>query len=308
MSRTRLLLATALIAMTSTACVSTETPATSPPGPVPAEPREPPPGAPTPAPAVPTTYTPGPPVQPAAPAPRPGAPARPAPGPLGPLYPEGAVALPCTLRAEIQPTVTRDTLRLAFELSNLGSEPATITVSGTCPGGMVELSGLPASFDPMHRCQAGACVKPTTTATYTIPPHKSVAIGETTLHANGDACNPPLPLGSTFLSATLTGHTQRVDTCTGAAVHVVRDPKTGALRRAGLLDPPVPATPPRPQPKQAPRPKPEPKPQPKPQPPAKREHCPVCAIGCPNGIPKSGIGPDGCPECGCENFEIKLQP
>ncbi|HEU4611809.1 MAG TPA: hypothetical protein VFS15_07015, partial [Kofleriaceae bacterium] len=72
------------------------------------------------------------------------------------------------------------------------------------------------------------------------------------------------------------------------------------------LDPPVPATAPRPQPKQAPRPKPEPKPQPKP--PAKREHCPVCAIGCPNGIPKSGIGPDGCPECGCENFEIKLQP
>lgn len=28
--------------------------------------------------------------------------------------------------------------------------------------------------------------------------------------------------------------------------------------------------------------------------------CPTCSMGCVNGIPATGTGPDGCPRCGCE--------
>jgi hypothetical protein len=243
---------------------------------------------------------------PTAPAPsqRPATPRTPGPGPLGPPrpYPEGAIALPCTLRAELEPTIVKDELRLRFVLSNLASEPATITLRGVCPGGMVDVRGLPAGFDPMHRCQAGACIQPTSTAMYTVPPHKTVTIDGTTLRARGDACNPPLPMGSSFLYAAITPDPPRVDTCTGAMIHIVRDPKTGTLRRAGLLEPPVPATPPPPRSK--PQPKQRPRPQPKPKTRARPENCPVCAFACPRGIPSRKVGPDGCPICGCERMDL----
>ncbi len=306
MARTRWRLAAALLAMTSAACVSTEAPTANPPGPGPVQPAEPAPMTPT---SVPSSAPAAParPVQrvPAVPtAPAPGQRPAPAPGPLGPPrpYPEGAIALPCTLRAELEPTIVKDELRLRFVLSNLASEPATITLRGVGPGGMVDVRGLPAGFDPMHRCQAGACIQPTSTATYTVPPHKTVTIGGTTLHAKGDACNPPLPMGSSFLYAAITPDPPRADTCTGAMIHIVRDPKTAALRRAGLLEPPVPATPPPPRPK--PQPKQRPRPQPKPKTRAKPEDCPVCAFACPRGIPSRKVGPDGCPICGCERIDL----
>jgi hypothetical protein len=246
---------------------------------------------------VPTTAPP----QPSAPTPPPSQPPR-----LVPSHPEGAIHLECTVRAEIEAQVVRDQLRLRFVLRNSGPNDATVTLRTACPGGAVELSGLPAGFDPMHRCQAGACVQPTTTTTYKVPGgHKKVVIGETMLPAKGDACNPPLPLGSTFLQAMITPVPQAFDVCNGGQVHLVRDPTSGTLRLAGLLDEPVPATAPTKAPTTKPtKTKPEPiKPAPTVTP--KRKQCPVCGIGCPNGIPSTKVGPDGCPSCSCENFEIK---
>ncbi len=234
-----------------------------------------------------------------APSPPPAAPPS-APALPAPQHPEGAIAIPCTVRAEIEPTLVRDELRLRFMLVNLGTETQTVTLRGTCPGGVVELQGLPTTFDPMHRCQAGACPSPEVRETYTVAPKKAVTIGETTLRAKGDACNPALPLGSTFLQAAIATEPQAFDVCGGGMVHIVRDPRTGTLRRAGLLDDPVPAV--EPQPKTTPTPTVTRKVEPT----RPRKQCPACGIGCPHGIPSSKIGPDGCPSCSCENFEVTV--
>ncbi len=267
------------------------------------------------APAAPPPTTPTPTTAPAEPA-RPGpapllmapAPTTPARGPTAPRprlptyeHPEGAIAIRCTLHPEIEPTVRGGELQLKFVLVNDAPDPVTVTLRGACPGGMVELRGLPGTFDPMHRCQAGACVNPIEKATYTVPARKSVVLGGTTLRANGDACNPPLPLGSTYLSATIATDPQLVEACGGTAIHVVRDPKTGALRKAKPNEPRVPATPPKPEP---PRTKPQPKPTPKPTPRPRPEDGPVCAFACPNGIPSRKLRADGCPSCTCENFDV----
>src|SRR5690606_13708320 len=137
------------------------------------------PTAPTPAPApeplhpepAPLLLTPGP-VTPVR------GPAVPSPGLLSPRsYPEGAIAIRCTLHPAIEPTIRGGELQLRFVLVNDAPDPVTVTLRGTCPGGMVELHGLPSTFDPMHRCRAGACVNPIDRATYTIPARKSVVIG-----------------------------------------------------------------------------------------------------------------------------------
>lgn len=312
MARSRSFLLAVATAGVTAACVSTDASvATAPPAPPPAAPA---PGAPQPAPLV---VTPAPPPAPATPpppgprgpatSPTPGAPVSPPPqGPSRswppPLHPEGAIHIPCTLHAEIVPTVRRDEVELRFVLVNDAPDPVTVTLRGTCPGGVVELRGLPSTFDPMHRCQAGACASPTATATFTVPARKSVTIGGTTLRAKGDACNPPLPLGSTFVSAAIA--TDLVGACGGSAIHIVRDPKTGALRRAAADEPRVPATPPTEKPAPPPKPAPTQKPAPKqkPAPPTPRKQCPVCAFACPNGIPSRKVGPDGCPTCACEKL------
>ena len=243
--------------------------------------------------------------QPAA-APRP--PVRPAraPGPpLGPRPsdPEGAIALPCTLRAEVEPTIAGDEVRLRYTLENLADAPTTVTLVGPCPGGLVELRGLPAGYDPMHRCQAGACLTPTTKATYTVPGHGRLSIGGATLRGTGDGCNPPLPLGSLFLQAAIRTDPPAFHACTGATIHIVRDPKTKKLRRAGLLDPRVLATPPAtPRPKTTPVPRPTPPAKPTP---ARRKSCPACAFACPNGIPSRKHRADGCPSCTCERIDVR---
>jgi hypothetical protein len=223
------------------------------------------------------------------------------PGPLDPGYPVGAIDIPCTVRAEIEAVVTADAIRMKLVLMNLGPEEAKVTLKSRCPGGPVELGGLPAGFDPMHTCQAGACVSPTATTTYTIPGgRKTVVLGETTLRAQGDACNKPLPFGSTFLQASIVTEPRQWEVCNGAAVHIVRDHGTGKLRRAGLIDEPVPATPPA---KPAVAPKPQLKPQPKPAPPRppRTKPCPTCAFACTNGgVPSRRRDANGCSVCACE--------
>lgn len=236
----------------------------------------------------------------------------PAPGPASPVpslpsgHPVGAIDLPCTVRAEIEAVVTADAVHLKLVLMNIGAEEARVTLKTRCPGGPVELAGLPAGFDPMHTCQAGACISPSSTTTYTIPGgRKIVVLGETTLRANGDACNKPLPFGSTFLQANIVTEPKRWDVCSGAQVHIVRDHRTGKLRRASLLGAPVPATPPAKQPAPAP-PRTKPAPAPPRTEPAPATHrtkpCPTCGFGCTNGgVPSRRVDANGCPVCACDD-------
>jgi len=241
----------------------------------------------------------------------------PAPGPAptvtppmpAPSYPVGAIALDCVVSAEIEPVIrTGGEVTLRFSLKNHHPRPVEVTLQGTCPGGFVEVVGLPANFDPMHTCQAGACAQPTLMKTFTIAAGGSTPIGETRLPAQGNACNPPLPLGTMLLHArvNLTGGAPFA-VCSGAQVHIERDHKSGALRLAGPVDdednrlPPQPTTAPspKPTPTKAPAPKQAPKVAPTP-----RQNCPACGVGCPNGRPLTGLGPDGCPRCGCEKHDI----
>lgn len=286
-----------LVSFWMVACAATEPPHTEPVG-------SPPAPAPMTAPA-PTTAPAPMPVQ----APPPPPPSSPPPAPQlpEPSYPVGAIGPSCILRAEIEPIVRADSIAMRFVLVNNSHAPATITLTGTCPGGLVELHGLPAGFDPMHRCQAGACVNPESKATYKIPARGKVTLGETTLRAKGDACNPPLPMGSTFLQATIVSDNP-LDACNGATVHLVRDPRTGTLRRAADAEAPVPAVLVKPAPTPKTKPAPTPAPAPKPAPVAPRKNCPTCAFACPRGVPSRKVGPDGCPSCSCENFDIHAPP
>jgi hypothetical protein len=227
------------------------------------------------------------------------------PSPRGPGHPVGATVIACTVRAEIEAVVTADEVRMKLVLVNLGAEEARVTLEGRCPGGPVELGGLPAGFDPMHTCRAGACLSPNASTTYTIPGgRKSVVIGETTLKAKGDACNKPLPPGSTFLQANVVTEPKQWHVCSGAQVHIVRDHATGKLRRASLIDEPVPATPPAKQPA-TPRTKPAPAtPRTKPAPatPKRTRPCPTCGFACTGGgVPSSRRDANGCPVCACDD-------
>jgi len=202
------------------------------------------------------------------------------------------------VRAELEPTFNGDHVRLEYRLLNLRSEPVQLTLRSPCPAGPVTFDGLPAGADPLHTCQAGACISPVTTTTYNLPAHGTVVLGETTLAARGDTCNPPLALGSTLLRLRVTAEGAAGTVCDGATIHIIRDAHTSALRRAAITDPRVsPAPPPR-----------RPVTTPAQPPPQRPKTCPECAIGCPHGVPKTGIGPDGCPVCGCEDLRPTIAP
>jgi hypothetical protein len=125
-----------------------------------------------------------------------------------------------------------------------------------------------------------------------------VPIAETALSIEGDACNPPLPDGSTFLSATIDAGGPTSQTCAGAPIHVVVDRKRRGLRLAPLppaVTPEPARTPAATRARKVGRPV-------APAPGTRRDRpCRPCAFACLDGVPASGVGPDGCPRCGCED-------
>ncbi len=280
------------------ACASTDPTHAAPAGPGPS------PAGPGPAPT--TTPPPGPNTAPTpvrGPAP---APIAPTPQLPEPSYPVGAIGPTCMLRAEIEPAVRADSIAMRFVLVNNSYAPATITLTGACPDGIVRIGGLPEGFDPMHRCQKGACTTPEMTSTFTIPARGKVLLGETTLRAKGDDCNPPLPMGSLWLQALIVSDNP-LDACNGSSVHLVRDPRKGTLRLAANgADPETKPAPQRPTPQ---RPTPQrPAPKPTPAPVVPRKNCPVCAFACLHGIPSSTPRSDGCPSCACEDLQGTMPP
>ena len=220
----------------------------------------------------------------------------PPPTVIGPRdhHPVGAIHIPCTVQADVQATVSATQVRAKLVLRNLARSATTVTLRSSCPGGPIALLGLPDDFDPMHGCQK-RCSTETSTVTYKIPARGTLKLADTLLKAKGDACNPPLPLGSMFLRAELVTEPHQLGVCSGAGVHVVRDHKTKRLRRASLIAPAIPAVVPAPTaPVLAPK-----TPVPAPQP-VKRP-CPVCAFGCTNGgVPSSRTDENGCRVCACD--------
>jgi hypothetical protein len=204
--------------------------------------------------------------------------------------PEGAIAVPCQVRSEVRARVRADRAELRFVLTNRTRKRIELELGGACPGGPVTLAGLPEGFDPHHTCQAGACPAPSQSTTVVLPPRGSKVIGRTVLTTGGDACNPPLPQGSTLLSAEVQVSAPW-QVCSGKPLHVVN--RRGRLRRARPGEPV--ASPSTLQPAA-----PAPLPAPAPAPPRPRRDCPACGVGCPGSMPLTGLGPDGCPRCGCE--------
>lgn len=233
----------------------------------------------------------------------PPAPARPPPAKVAPKWspekpPVGAIGPRCHVRTLLDVTITGEQLHFTFALVNITGKAMKVTLTGTCPHGVVNLGGLPSGYDPMHTCQRGACVTPNESLTIDLPADRTpVPIGETTLASKGDACNPPLPVGSTFYQAEATS-TNWGELCSGPQIHIVKA-KNGTLRRAKLDEPIVPArpsAPPRTPPKvvHAPAPKPAPK--------SPARSCPACAFACTRGFPSSRHDAQGCLVCACDDI------
>lgn len=207
-------------------------------------------------------------------------------------HPEGAIAFPCLVFAEVEASIEDGgkELRLQFSLTNRTGIDRQVTLHGHCPQGFVTVQGLPSGFDPMHTCQMGACANPEMTQVVTVPTEGKVSLGEARLSVQGDACNPPLPTGPLAISITVRGDMPNALVCSERPVPL--ENRAGSLRL--VPEPSPPAAPPTPTP---PAPAPQ---QPQPARPKPDHPCPICSMGCVNGIPATGVGPDGCPRCGCE--------
>jgi hypothetical protein len=195
----------------------------------------------------------------------------------------------CTLFAEIVPIVSAKTASLRVVLKNTSSTSAKVTLEGTC-GARYTVRG-----EPRNTCPPSPC-RPAPLKTYTIGAKRSLTLGTVTVKSKGDACREPMPNGSTLFEAAATGKQMRV--CSGPAVHVIKDARTGALRKAKPNEPIVAPTVPAP-----PTTSPPPKLPPSTIPPtrAPKQPCPACGFGCPGGRPSSAVDANGCRVCACED-------
>jgi hypothetical protein len=188
----------------------------------------------------------------------------------------------CTLFAEIVPIISAKTASLRVVLKNTASTPAKVTLEGNC-GARFVVDG-----EPRNTCPPSPC-RPTPLKTYTIGAKRSLTLGTVTVKSKGDACREPMRNGSTLFEAAATGKQMRV--CSGPAVHVIKDARSGALRKAKpnetIVEPArtLPLPPSTVPPTRAPK-----------------QPCPPCGIGCPRGRPSSAVDANGCRVCACEDL------
>lgn len=226
-----------------------------------------------------------------------------APRPNGPTYklPEGAIDVSCPVTTTLEAVVHKGTrLTLKASLVNRSASPEIVTVRNRCPQGPVRITGLPPGTDATQSCNKGPCVVPETMKEITVPAKRSVVLAELTLDANGDTCNRAFPVGRLALTAEVDSP-RAWQVCPGWGVTLVRSAARGPLRVAS----PDELQPSAPTPKIEKAAKPAPKKPAKPAPVVKKVRkrpCPACGIGCIDGIPLQGTGPDGCPLCGCERL------
>lgn len=196
--------------------------------------------------------------------------------------PVGAIAKPpCTVRAELVPVVAANRVSLKVVLKNSGSKPATFSLAAAC-GARFSVSGEPAVTCPPSPCRAAP------TKTFTVGAKKSLVLGTTRIAAKGGQCRAPMPDGSTFFQAVVSTDPYEPSVCSGAQVHVIKDAKTGRLRKAALTAPVVSPSDPL---------------APSPSPPVtKPKQCPACGIGCPHGMPSQKVDANGCRVCACEDL------
>lgn len=205
---------------------------------------------------------------------------------LADRVPEPARVVPCTIRAELQPVVRGTTVAFKVVLTNSGAKAAKVTLAAPCSA-YFGVSGEPRALCPPSPCHAEPA------RTVTVGAKKSFPLGTVKIAGDGNTCRAPLPAGSTLFQASVTPDPAQPEVCGGAKVHIVKDAKTGALRRAKLTDPIVgPNDPPPPTPPSTTK-----KPLPAPR------SCPPCGIGCPGSMPSTKKDANGCPSCSCEKPE-----
>ncbi|MFN0245488.1 MAG: hypothetical protein ACKV2T_01185 [Kofleriaceae bacterium] len=211
-------------------------------------------------------------------------PSRPPPPPGDDGMHDGAVVEPppCTVFAELVPIVSGRTASLRVVLKNTARTPTTVTLEGPC-GARYAVRGEPRTTCPPSPCRAAP------PKTYTIGAMRSLTLGTLPVKSKGDACREPMPNGSTLFEAVVTSQDRHV--CSGAKVHVIKDARSGRLRKAKPTDPLVEPSIPAPTPTS-----------PSTLPPKAPKPCPACGIGCPRGRPSSAVDANGCRVCACEDF------
>jgi hypothetical protein len=214
--------------------------------------------------------------------------------PVMPEYkpPVGAVVMPCLVRAELESVVVgANNVAMKVVLKNIGSTAATVSLGSNC-GARFTVSGEPASTCPPSPC------RPAPIKTVTIAAKSSLPLGTLKVSGKGNTCRAPMPDGSTMFQAVVVTDPPQRQVCSGAVLHVIKDPKTHKLRKAALTDPEI-------HPAPAPQPAP-PKPAPIKVKPKPKKPCPACGIGCPNGAPSSKVDANGCSVCACEDLREGL--
>lgn len=185
--------------------------------------------------------------------------------------PIGAITAPCTTRVDIEPTLRGADVRLRFVLVTTERTPQTVTLRGGCAG-FVALTGLPEAIWPGR---ITVCADDQPVRTIRVRPRQRVLIGQFTVRGTPGRGRPALPTGSLFLQASVSADRH---VCSSPTLHLVRSAR-GTLRRARAGEQAVPPVLP-------------------------ASACSPCAIGCTDGVPLTGTGPDGCPVCGCTGMPL----
>lgn len=223
--------------------------------------------------------------------------------------PVGAIDVSCPVSTKLEATMRGTRLVLTTSLVNRTGEPVEVPLRNRCPVGSVRVTGLPAGMDPTQSCNKGPCLAPDGTQTVTVPARESIVLATMELDANGDTCNQRLPAGSFALAAEVESSPAWL-ACRGVGVRIARDGPRGPLRIVAPGEPasdevlvtPTPARKPPPVVRKPAKPAPRVKTVQK----VRKRPCPACGIGCLDGVPLQGTGPDGCPRCGCENLRATI--
>lgn len=179
--------------------------------------------------------------------------------------PDGSKSGQCVVKAELQPVVGATSVTMKVVLKNTSPSSVTLDLNAKC-GARFMVRGEPANTCPPSPCRAAPA------QTVTIGAKKSLTLGTVKIVAKGSNCRPSMPDGMTSFQAAV--FSESTDVCSGAAVDIWKDAKTGKLSKT--------------------------KPSTKPSKPKKP--CPACGIGCPNGMPSSKVDANGCSVCACEDF------
>lgn len=137
----------------------------------------------------------------------------------------GAIARRCTVNVELQSVVVTATKVTAkVVMKNITSAPVSVSLDSYC-GARFTLLG-----DTDNVCPPSPC-KTSPPQTVKLGPKKSITLGSISVSGNGNTCRTPMPVGSTMFSANIVTDGDPT-VCSPGSLHVIKDAKTGKLRKA----------------------------------------------------------------------------